>query len=1084
MMRRPGGLLLALPAAAIEEEVLQQHMVSPTGEEPLVGPFTVLYVPAVSVSPEGATEDIAEVIGVLVADMSLPTVSQLLADLPDGGELDPDTIPFYEWDFLVRPSLQNLYDQVQSWLQADQSERAAFYTATEEEVQAQEPPPAAKAPGGTTPGGEPKPKPKKPTVASLATQVETIANTLPSLMDQLTQLSQRQARLEKRQTEPGHPTTPPALAVATAGRSSFQPMDEPQYYCNRGQAAFRPLGCAELGNSGIGFFEGDRSPHQQKAGGWWGPKILASSPARSKGQGKAKEEALAPEANRRGTRWSARPVGPPPNPCPPEPPSEDSPLPGTFPMQPQGIHGSSGTGPDLPHYDGKELEFRPVKGSELVKDEISTLSFSFQTWCMSLTRWVLSAKTAFSKYLASTLRLCRIGPQSSPTALFPLPLPSFAPYAAWVPGGPRGRRKELALNRALHVLVCALNYTYMASSFPPQDLIRRQPNEVQSQALENLRLLLRACDQNKPIHVESSGRKNLVLLSRLQELAQAVDALGLSTSPYHTGRQGQAVPADNTKYPKLSPFGNLNADRLKISGRGHWDAVSYMPPEFQMGYLEPQLLELDAPVYTRGKPNLENESAQEVLKLFKRWDSFGLLALHPASHLPEGPDRKVKIFNAYKSEEWDRQIGDRRLQNAHEARLPGPSKDLPCGPLITRLILPEGHGVKVCITDRSDFYHQMAATYERSRTNAVWPSLKLKDLQGTKAYDDYMGRAAQARNPPDRTVHGDSLNGIRPWHFDTEPDSLVFGSFQSVLQGDHLGVEFGIASHVGFPQEHGLLQGHGRLQTSSLVRPAGLYEGLVIDDYFTIAPVPLHELRNKKGRPSKAYKAFSTTKQAYAHVGLAGSDAKDVVDQTLATVVGAELDSRPLNVQSGTLPVGAPALKRLSLSWVALQAARFAYTTDALHSSMMGALVSACCFWKCTMAIFQELFKVISPLELDTDHPKLRALPRAKQQMSWFWRVFSCQWLLATSCHRSPLRFSAQMLPWAKVLFVKPKLTRELQRLCGRVEISNEAMSFWIRCPGASSALMEELRRKIGSVRRRTILSLAWQMQGLLLRGL
>ena len=52
MMRRPGGMLLALPAAAVEEEVLDRHMTISTGEEPLVGPYTVLYAPAVSVSPD------------------------------------------------------------------------------------------------------------------------------------------------------------------------------------------------------------------------------------------------------------------------------------------------------------------------------------------------------------------------------------------------------------------------------------------------------------------------------------------------------------------------------------------------------------------------------------------------------------------------------------------------------------------------------------------------------------------------------------------------------------------------------------------------------------------------------------------------------------------------------------------------------------------------------------------------------------------------------------------------------------------------------------------------------------------------
>ena len=54
--------------------------------------------------------------------------------------------------------------------------------------------------------------------------------------------------------------------------------------------------------------------------------------------------------------------------------------------------------------------------------------------------------------------------------------------------------------------------------------------------MQQLRLLIKARDHGEPIHVAASGRKNLLLMTRLQELASATDALGLASSPY-TGHQ-------------------------------------------------------------------------------------------------------------------------------------------------------------------------------------------------------------------------------------------------------------------------------------------------------------------------------------------------------------------------------------------------------------------------------------------------------------------------------------------------------------------------------------------------------------------
>ena len=93
--------------------------------------------------------------------------------------------------------------------------------------------------------------------------------------------------------------------------------------------------------------------------------------------------------------------------------------------------------------------------------------------------------------------------------------------------------------RAMHVVVCALNYTYCSRGTPPLDLLRRQPNEIQLRAFQHLELLLSACDPGLPVEVASSGRKNLQLLARLQESTAAADALGFRES--HTTSMLQGI---------------------------------------------------------------------------------------------------------------------------------------------------------------------------------------------------------------------------------------------------------------------------------------------------------------------------------------------------------------------------------------------------------------------------------------------------------------------------------------------------------------------------------------------------------------
>ena len=74
---------------------------------------------------------------------------------------------------------------------------------------------------------------------------------------------------------------------------------------------------------------------------------------------------------------------------------------------------------------------------------------------------------------------------------------------------------------------------------------------------------------------------------------------------------------------------------------------------------------------------------------------------------------------------------------------------------------------------------------------------------------------------------------------------------------------------------------------------------------------------------------------------------------------------------------GAPFEKRLSLGLLTSYAATHGFTSDALHSCLVGSWVSALMMRRQAMAFVNELFKVIPPDELDVENPMLRPLPRA-----------------------------------------------------------------------------------------------------------
>ena len=149
-------------------------------------------------------------------------------------------------------------------------------------------------------------------------------------------------------------------------------------------------------------------------------------------------------------------------------------------------------------------------------------------------------------------------------------------------------------------------------------------------------------------------------------------------------------------------------------------------------------------------------------------------------------------------------------------------------------------------TDRKDFYHQFAVTWERATSNFLLPGFKAKDFAGFVAHDRLLMDFGRKRRR-DREKTGDFLvSGVDPLHpprstLLVDDASRVVPCFGSLFQGDHLGVEFASEAHYGLLCHHGLLPSSSRLVATSALLDDEVVQGLYIDDFFVISREDLRD---------------------------------------------------------------------------------------------------------------------------------------------------------------------------------------------------------------------------------------------------
>ena len=132
-------------------------------------------------------------------------------------------------------------------------------------------------------------------------------------------------------------------------------------------------------------------------------------------------------------------------------------------------------GPERPT-DKHTTRGRAVAGDDArLEEEVSIAQI-----LSALPRWILRTRTPFAAFLARSFHIKRCG--SSPaSAVFPVPAPHLGLFDAQATSRLSARKwTRLCLQRALRVVVMALNYIHSGNAFVPISALGRRPKKAES----------------------------------------------------------------------------------------------------------------------------------------------------------------------------------------------------------------------------------------------------------------------------------------------------------------------------------------------------------------------------------------------------------------------------------------------------------------------------------------------------------------------------------------------------------------------------------------------------------------------------
>lgn len=164
--------------------------------------------------------------------------------------------------------------------------------------------------------------------------------------------------------------------------------------------------------------------------------------------------------------------------------------------------------------------------------------------------------------------------------------------------------------------------------------------------------------------------------------------------------------------------------------------------------------------------------------------------------------------------------------------------------------------------------------------------------------------------------------------------------------GDHLGVEYALASHCQMLREAGLLRPEHCVLRHQPFPRGRVWEGVVIDDFSVISGEPA----SSNNHLSVSVQHLEQAEATYASEEVSGSDEKAVRGAEAFKVIGAEVLSDEKARGSNLVTVGAPLSKRIPMPCLSLKVASLPCVSRAL----------AC--WKLGLCLYVQEAVLLCPL--------------------------------------------------------------------------------------------------------------------------
>ena len=327
----------------------------------------------------------------------------------------------------------------------------------------------------------------------------------------------------------------------------------------------------------------------------------------------------------------------------------------------------------------------------------------------------------------------------------------------------------------------------------------------------------------------------------------------------HEEKDGARPVVPRTRMPSSACSAKpVYADRIKWKLAPSFDPRPYLDdPVVRRAFDDPDVLRRPPETWPRLPCAKVHASKSEVLALASKWDELGACRLVPCASIPS--IETVGLFAVPKDEVYDRLILNPTVVNSRCFGYSRYTKTIAPGYLMTALQLQPDEQILISSDDLCEFYYTFRVSNKRAKRNAIGVPFDSEELSHLRCFDE--------------AKHKGSL----------------YVCLGTLAMGDALAVEIAQQSHLNLLRFRAGCMREGECLRYREPVPRGKFcELLTIDDHIGLQKVQTScpdDLTSQRD-----IEVFEAANRAYQSVGLTAHPGKRQRRESVASVLGAEID--------------------------------------------------------------------------------------------------------------------------------------------------------------------------------------------------